>query len=77
MSTAIDPKPRNPTNPNPRECDALIIALQSRRVAIVRRDQKIPIWSAEQICRPVRSLSAGERVYYKGEPDVVRAITTY
>ena len=58
-------------------CDALIIALDSQRIVILRRDEKIPMWSAEQICRPIRQMRRGEPVYYKGKRDVVRAIAVY
>ncbi len=60
-----------------QNCDALLISLASKRLVIVRRDGKIPIWSAEKVCRPVREIRPGERVYYKGRPDQVRAITVY
>lgn len=58
-------------------CDALLIALASQRFVIVRRGGKIRIWSAEQLCRPVRELRPGEAVYYDGRPDQVRALVVY
>lgn len=66
-----------PASPSLAECDAVLIALQSRRFVIVRRGRGIPVWSAEQLCRPIRELRRGEAVYYKGNRDVVRAMTVY
>ncbi|MCA9137234.1 MAG: hypothetical protein KDB00_10755 [Planctomycetales bacterium] len=54
-----------------------MISLASQRFVIVRRNEKIRIWSAEQICRPVRDLRPGEQVYYNGNRDTVRALAVY
>ena len=71
--------PRKPLPPSPtlEDCDALMVSLASQRFVIVRRDGQIRIWSAEQICRPVRKLRPGERVYYNGHLDTVRALAVY
>ncbi|QDV40518.1 hypothetical protein Enr13x_03240 [Stieleria neptunia] len=70
---------RRPATPSPTiaNCDALIVSLASQRFVIVRRGDPIRIWSAEQLCRPIRTLRPGERVYYNGRADTVRAITVY
>jgi len=59
------------------QCEALLIALASRRYVIIRRDGPIRLWSADQLCRPVRHFRVGESVYYDGKPDRVRAIGIY
>ncbi|QEG02654.1 hypothetical protein Mal15_67750 [Stieleria maiorica] len=57
--------------------DALMISLASQRIVIVRRDERPSVRSAEQLCRPAAALRPGERVYYKGRPDRVRAMRVY
>ena len=74
IAPAPNPLPPSPTLEN---CEALMVSLASQRFVIVRRDGKIRIWSAEQICRPVRQLRPGERVYYNGDLDTVRATAVY
>lgn len=70
--------PSPPTAPPSIErCDALIVSLTSQRFVIVRRGDKIRLWSAEQLCRPIRALRPGERVYHNGRIDTVRALTVY
>ena len=77
MSINTTPVRAMKTSPTIETCDALMIALDSQRLVIVRRDDKIRIWSAEQLCRPVRQLPPGDRVYYNGGLDKVRALAVY
>ncbi|WP_372895463.1 hypothetical protein [Stieleria sp.] len=77
--TELRPPPQSPpiASPSIEHCDALIVSLTSQRFVIVRRGDKIRLWSAEQICRPIRLLRPGERVYYNGRLETVRALTVY
>ena len=74
LATLAEPLPPSPSL---ETCDAVLIALASRRFVIVRRDGKIPLWSAERLCRPIRELRRGECVYYKGNRDTVEALAVY
>lgn len=76
IQSAITPKPLTPSL-TIENCDALMISLTSQRFVIVRRDGPIRIWSAEQICRPLRNLRPGEPVYYNGRRETVRALAVY
>ncbi|KAA5546899.1 hypothetical protein FYK55_00255 [Roseiconus nitratireducens] len=58
-------------------CDAMLIALASGRIVVVRRDSPIRICSAERLCKPVRQLRRGEPVYCDGRQDRVRALLVY
>ena len=79
LPTELRTQLRSPQTPSPsiERCDALIVSLTSQRFVIVRRGDKIRLWSAEQLCRPIRTLRPGERVYYTGRPDTVRALSVY
>ncbi|WP_182869167.1 hypothetical protein [Stieleria mannarensis] len=66
-----------PATPSIEASDALMISLASQRIVIVRRDERPSVRSAEQLCRPATALRPGERVYYKGRPDTVRAMRVY
>ncbi|MDV6032938.1 MAG: hypothetical protein F9B45_23200 [Phycisphaera sp. RhM] len=77
--TELRPLPQSHQTPSPsiESCDALIVSLTSQRFVIVRRGDKIRLWSAEQLCRPIRALRPGEGVYHNGRIDTVRALTVY
>ena len=77
MSDRPHPKAVVPASPSLETCDALLISLRSQRFVVVRRGGRIPICSAERVCRPLRELRPGERVFYKGQPDQVRAMAVY
>ena len=83
-SRKSDPQPgpgtkREPLTPSPGidTCDALIFSLASQRIVIVHREGPIRIWSAEQLCRPIRKLTVGESVFFNGRQDTVRAMSIY
>lgn len=68
--------------PSMLNCDAVIVAFQSRRFAILRldRDKKKHcgiVRSVEQLCKPTRNLMPGENVYYKGRIERLIAIEPY
>lgn len=66
-------------NPSPclESCDAVIIALQSRRYVVVYRDRPIVIWPMDRICRSIRTLRPGDKVRYKGKTDIVQVMKVY
>ncbi|TWU04565.1 hypothetical protein [Stieleria varia] len=80
----VDSRPSNPCDQRSEKvpvslanCDAVIIALQSRRFVIVYRDRPTRMLPVDQICRPVRSLQPGQCVFYKGRVETVRALAVY
>ena len=77
LQQAASKRPTPPPSPSIENCDALIFSLASRRIVIVRRDGPIRIWSAQQLCRPIRELTLGEAVFYNGHRDTVRAMSIY
>lgn len=64
-------------SPSMENCDALLVSLASRRIIVARRGQRVCLWSAERFCRPLRSIKPGEKVFYNGQLDTVRAIAIY
>lgn len=64
-------------SPSMENCDALLVSLASRRIIVARRGQRVCLWSAEQFCKPMRAIKPGEKVFYNGQLDTVRAIAVY
>ena len=77
MSEAAPPRSLPPTGCPRTEQPPVIIALASRRYVVVRHTTKLPLRSAEQLCKPVTELQPGESVYYKGTRDRVLASAPY
>ena len=63
--------------PRDVEPQATIVALRSRRFLIVRGDCPNRVRSKERLCKPVSEFRSGERVYYQGREEIVRAVARY
>ena len=76
-SQCFSDPPALAASPSMENCDALLVSLASRRIIVARRGQRVCLWSAERFCRPLRSIKPGEKVFYNGQLDTVRAIAIY
>ena len=58
------------------DADALIIALQSQRFVIVRKDEPKRLYP-DPICKRIRDLKPGDAVHYQGTMNTVCGVLAY
>ena len=62
---------------NLESCEAVLIGFSTHRFVIVRRCEPSHLRLAERAQKRIRDLQPGDRVFYKGQLQVIRSLEVY